>query len=277
MPWRGRYLGNGGGARARKFFARFCGPFRQAAGAASSRRSCTAAPAPCVDLEPPREDGTARRHAPPAGPERAVEGAEGDRVERPPAAVRSASSGGFAHALGKADQAYPGRQSAGPGPRRRRGRPPRSPRSAPPWRRPASAARRASGPRAELARRPAAPEFGQPRHRASSRSSVATVSPAAIRCPPPFTSSPSAASRWIAAPRSTPETERPEPLPSPLEPDHHGGAVRRLLQPRRDDAHHAGMPAFARGPDQAARRARAPRPAPARRRAPPPRSRAARC
>ena len=40
-------------------------------------------------------------------------------------------------------------------------------------------------------------------------------SPAAILCPPPFSIAPVIASLWMLAPRSTPGTERAEPLPAP--------------------------------------------------------------
>ena len=38
----------------------------------------------------------------------------------------------------------------------------------------------------------------------------------------------------------------------PLKPDHHGGAVCCLFQPRGDDAHDAGVPALGGGPDEGA-------------------------
>jgi hypothetical protein len=49
---------------------------------------------------------------------------------------------------------------------------------------------------------------------AGSSAPRATVRPAAIRCPPPLSKSPSAAAFCTAWPRSTPSTERAEPLPS---------------------------------------------------------------
>ena len=44
---------------------------------------------------------------------------------------------------------------------------------------------------------------------------AASVSPAAIACPPPATSSPLSFAASTAAPKSTPEIDRPEPLPPP--------------------------------------------------------------
>jgi hypothetical protein len=109
---------------------------------------------------------------------------------------------------------------------------------------------------AQVARGPVAPAPCRARSsvsRSIAGSSCARVKdrPAAIRWPPPFSIRPSAASFWIDAPRSTPETDRPEPLPSiPVEADHHGGAVRVPLSAGGDDAHDARMPAVAGGPDQ---------------------------
>ena len=86
-----------------------------------------------------------------------------------------------------------------------------------------------------------------------------TVRPAAMAWPPPLTSSPAWRAAITAAPRSTPGTERPEPLPTlAVEADHEGRPVEALVQPAGDDADHAGMPALARD-DQ--RRRRQPRPA----------------
>ena len=76
----------------------------------------------------------------------------------------------------------------------------------------------------------------------------ASVTPAAMACPPPFISSPSATARRTACPRSTPAIERPDPVPySPgSSAMAKAGRPYRSLSRRCDEADHAGMPAFRR-------------------------------
>ncbi len=80
----------------------------------------------------------------------------------------------------------------------------------------------------------------------SGSASLATVRPAAMACPPPFTSRPAWRAAITAAPRSTPFTERPDPLPSAaVHADDEGRPPVAFDQAARDDADHADMPALA--------------------------------
>ena len=96
-------------------------------------------------------------------------------------------------------------------------------------------------------------KLGEPVHRGPQLGAGQAERPAAILWPPPFRISPSAASRWIAAPEVN-AGDRPGRALAlvALEPDDDRGAVRGLFQTRGDDADDARMPALGGGPDEGA-------------------------
>ena len=70
------------------------------------------------------------------------------------------------------------------------------------------------------------------------------VTPAAMAWPPPLAMRPVSTASITARPRSTPGTERPEPVPVPsgCERDGEGRALEALAQARGDEADDAGVP-----------------------------------
>ena len=59
----------------------------------------------------------------------------------------------------------------------------------------------------------------------------ATVNPAAMECPPPLISNPDWAAAMTADPRSTPVTDRPDPIPvSPSSETTHAGRLKRSVR-----------------------------------------------
>ena len=143
-----------------------------------------------------------------------------------------------------------------------------------------SAPRRPRGPLRRAPQRPR--RRAAPRERRATRRAArsASVTPAAIACPPPLTANPASTAARTARPRSTPAIERPEPVACPpVERKREGRALEPLLEPRRDEADDARRPSLARDDDRRAalleaERQRAPRPRP--RRAPRSRSLGAR-
>ena len=138
--------------------------------------------------------------------------------------------------------------------------------------RPARARRRAARRGRRALRATSAASRSSRKSASASIRSAATVSPAAIAWPPPATSRPVSFAASTAAPRSTPEIERPDPLPMPVlaERDRRspGGRSFSLSRP-------ATMP-ITPGCQPSPRRPERRRDCPARRRAPrPPRCTAA--
>ena len=144
-------------------------------------------------------------------------------------------------------------RAAAPGRRRRRGRRRRS-RSASSGVAPPAATRPSTRRlRAGPAPAPCAARSSARRAIAGSSCAGDRLTPAAMRWPPPRAIRPSRASRATAAPRSTPLTERPEPLPSaPWKPMTTAGRPKVSLSRAATMPTTPGVPAGAGGPDQRA-------------------------
>ena len=159
-----------------------------------------------------------------------------------------------AHDVGAQQLGAGAGEGAAPGCRRRRGRrPPASP-AAPPSRLHAERTVKARLG-AEAAAFAASASRVCRKSLKASRSGCATVKPAAMGWPPPLTSRPACRAAVTAAPISTPGTERHDALPIAVLPgDDDRRPVVALLEPARDDADDAGVPAPVMGEDQGRRR-----------------------